>query len=222
MQAIWAGSARNLALILNGPGQTGYYARQDGGSPLALEFKVGQTEMNRGRDWKVSIVNFGGGRASGHVLVEYPGPRQLQLVTPIVREALVATPERQAERPSPAAEPERTFLEDGRVEIRFPDGRIRRQRIGECNYTIIMPDGSRRLVQCVEVQGEEIPDLPPELMARDDLGAVLEAVNASLLDYIKQAVDDESAVENYLTLEEGRNLQERIFLRLEALSILTP
>lgn len=213
VQAMWSGSARSLALILNGPGQTGYYARRDGSSPLVVEFDVGQAHMRRGRDWKVSIVNFGGGTANGHLLIEYPGRQPVVL--------LPTGPRLAAEAAAPqSGEPVRTFLEDGTVETRYPDGTIRRQRVGSCGYTIIRPDGTRSIVQCEQVQREEIPDLPADLLAREDLGAVLDAVAANLLDDIKGAVRDEAAVNNYLRLEEGKNLQDRIFLRLEALSAL--
>jgi hypothetical protein len=37
VQASWTGTASNLALILNGPGQVTPYAGQDGSSPLELE-----------------------------------------------------------------------------------------------------------------------------------------------------------------------------------------
>ncbi len=213
VQVIWSGSARSLALILNGPGQTGYYARRDGSSPLVVEFDVGQAHMRRGRDWKVAIVNFGGGTASGHLLIEYPG-RQ-----PVVLRPVEPRPPAEAAAPQ-SPEPVRTFLEDGTVETRYPNGTIRRQRVGSCGYTIIRPDGTRSMVQCEQVQREEIPDLPADLLARDDLDAVLNAVATNLLDDIKGAVNDEAAVNNYLTLEEGKNLQDRIFLRLEALSLL--
>ncbi len=38
-EATWSGGA-SLALILNGPGQTGYFAREDGTSPLVLRFRL--------------------------------------------------------------------------------------------------------------------------------------------------------------------------------------
>jgi hypothetical protein len=38
--ATWTGTAANLALILNGPGQVGYYARNDGSSPLSLNYSI--------------------------------------------------------------------------------------------------------------------------------------------------------------------------------------
>ncbi len=172
--------------------------------------------MSRGTDWTVSMVNFGGGTASGRLLIEYPGQPVLVVLQPPVLQPVTPAPE------SPPAEPEKTISEDGVVETRYPDGRIRRQRVGECGFVIIFPNGSQSIGQCVEVQGEEIPDLPAELLAREDVNLTLEAVAENLLEYIRQAVGDESAVANYMKLEEGKNLQERIFLRFEALSLLIP
>jgi hypothetical protein len=74
-EATWTGGAANLALILNGPGQVGYYARKDGPSPLSLSYTVTTTDLSKGTDWRLSIVNFGGGDATGTVTIAYPtGP----------------------------------------------------------------------------------------------------------------------------------------------------
>ena len=74
-EATWTGGAANLALILNGPGQVGYYARKDGPSPLSLSYTVTTTDLSKGTDWRLSIVNFGGGEATGTVTIAYPtGP----------------------------------------------------------------------------------------------------------------------------------------------------
>ncbi len=67
----WQGP--ELALILNGPGQTGYYARKDGPCPLAITYDVAKTVLNRGTQWKVSVVNFSKkGQATGKIVIEYP------------------------------------------------------------------------------------------------------------------------------------------------------
>lgn len=74
-QATWTGAAANLTLILNGPGQVGYYAREDGPRPLSLSYTVTSADLSKGTDWRISIVNFGGGAASGTVTITYPtGP----------------------------------------------------------------------------------------------------------------------------------------------------
>jgi hypothetical protein len=71
-EATWTGSAADLALILNGPGQEGYYARVDGLSPLSLSYTVTTADLNKGTDWRLSIVNFGSGDATGTVTILYP------------------------------------------------------------------------------------------------------------------------------------------------------
>jgi hypothetical protein len=53
----WGGSLP-LALILNGPGQVGYYARKDGASPLVIEFNVSEEHIARGTDWQIKISTF--------------------------------------------------------------------------------------------------------------------------------------------------------------------
>ncbi|MGQ9682611.1 MAG: protein kinase domain-containing protein [Anaerolineae bacterium] len=68
----WSGSQGNLALIINGPGQVGYYARQDGGTPLEVSYNVTEADFKKGDAWKVSVVSFGNGIASGTVQIWYP------------------------------------------------------------------------------------------------------------------------------------------------------
>jgi hypothetical protein len=72
-EATWSGSASGLALILNGPGQVGYYARKDGASPLTLSYTATNADTSQGDTWSISIVNFGGGMASGTLTLTYPG-----------------------------------------------------------------------------------------------------------------------------------------------------
>jgi len=55
--AVWTGSAGRLALILNGPGRVGYYARQDGPSPLTLSFDITAALLAKGATWRVSVAN---------------------------------------------------------------------------------------------------------------------------------------------------------------------
>jgi len=57
-RAEWTGTASKLALILNGPGKTQYYARQDGPSPLALSFDITTDLLAKGTAWKISVANF--------------------------------------------------------------------------------------------------------------------------------------------------------------------
>lgn len=74
VRAEWSGTARSLALILNGPGKVQAYARKDGRSPLRLTFEVTRTILSLGKKWKVSVVNFSSGTtAQGRVHLTYPG-----------------------------------------------------------------------------------------------------------------------------------------------------
>lgn len=72
-KAEWTGNADKVALILNGPGQTQYYARKDGRSPLSLVFNVTASQLAKGNDWKLSVAVFGDGTAKGKVEVRLPG-----------------------------------------------------------------------------------------------------------------------------------------------------
>ncbi|MBI2645918.1 MAG: hypothetical protein HYW85_02645, partial [Deltaproteobacteria bacterium] len=83
MKASWQGDA-SLALILNGPGQTGYYMRKDGRSPLWFNFKVTQALLNQGSEWQVTVANFGGGSASGIISAGFtPAQASMTLNIPI-------------------------------------------------------------------------------------------------------------------------------------------
>ena len=72
VRATWTGTQSNLALIINGPGQVGYYARKDGSSPLEVIYNVTQANLAAGDDWRGSIVSFGNGQANGTVQITYP------------------------------------------------------------------------------------------------------------------------------------------------------
>ena len=50
----WDSKDCPLSMILNGPGQTGYYQRKDGPSPLAFEFAVTETHIAKGKDWTIT------------------------------------------------------------------------------------------------------------------------------------------------------------------------
>ena len=75
IRATWSDASR-LALILNGPGQAGYYARQDGTSPLSIDFDVTEALLERGTQWQVSVVNFqaSGAMGSGTLALSLPQP----------------------------------------------------------------------------------------------------------------------------------------------------
>ena len=73
VQASWTGTANNLALILNGPGQVNAYARQDGPSPLEIRYLVASADVAKGETWTMGIWNFGGGTADGDLILTSPG-----------------------------------------------------------------------------------------------------------------------------------------------------
>ena len=54
----WRRGAERLALILNGPGRRGYYAREDGRSPLEIDFPVTPEIAGRGSEWTISVNAF--------------------------------------------------------------------------------------------------------------------------------------------------------------------
>jgi hypothetical protein len=72
VQAEWTGAQSDLALIINGPGKTGYYARQDGTSPLQVAYTVTAADLGTGADWRVTVASFGSERADGTVRITYP------------------------------------------------------------------------------------------------------------------------------------------------------
>ena len=91
-EATWTGGASNLALILNGPGQVGYFSREDGPSPLSLSYTVTSADLSKGTDWTISIVNFGEGSAAGTVRIKYPiktqpdSPPDISITSPFSRQ----------------------------------------------------------------------------------------------------------------------------------------
>jgi len=54
----WHPKEQELALILNGPDQVGYYAREDGVSPQEIAFDVEEEHLGRGTDWRIRVACF--------------------------------------------------------------------------------------------------------------------------------------------------------------------
>jgi hypothetical protein len=71
-RATWSGSPGTMALIINGPGQVGYYARNDGGSPLTVSYSVTPGDLGGGDLWRVSLTSFSAADADGSIEVTYP------------------------------------------------------------------------------------------------------------------------------------------------------
>jgi hypothetical protein len=196
IEATWQGSAERLAVILNGPGQTGYYARQDGSSPLSIRFDVTSELFKRGAIWTVSIVNFSrSGRAVGRLVVDYPisAPANAALSPALrrLRDAAIATPQ------APVGGPERSILSDGRVQVRYPDGRVVIYS-ADCGSTTILPDGMVTQALCSQVQPATLPALPSDPALR----IFLESHRDRLLQHISQLVDHrQSEIDLYLAHE---------------------
>jgi hypothetical protein len=115
----------------------------------------------------------------------------------------------------------RTILADGRIETRYPDGRIVRMAIEGGCYEVIWPNQPPR-VFCYHsnVIRTQLADLPPELLADSELGVWLEDLGPHLLDAIQAIISDPSGFENYTTFEGTKPLAERIDLRLRLLNTL--
>jgi hypothetical protein len=71
-RATWSGTQADLALIINGPGQVGYYARQDGPSTLEVNYTVTPADFAAGDTWLVTVASFGTGQAEGSIQITYP------------------------------------------------------------------------------------------------------------------------------------------------------
>ena len=207
----WRGTTGRLAVILNGPGQTGYYARRDGASPVRINFNVTDELFRRGAKWRVSVVNFSrSGSSVGRMVVEYPAlMRPLLSLSPSLRR--LAEPAA-TDRPTPTGEPQRSILPDGRVRIRYPDGKVVIYE-ANCGYTTIFPDGTTSTAMCNQVQPASMPVLP----ADPQLQSFLEGHRDHLLQQISKLVDDrQDEVDLYLTYEsENTNgLLEEIQMRM--------
>ena len=70
--ATWSGTPGTMALIINGPGQVGYYAREDGGSPLSASYTVTAGDLGAGDLWRVSLTAFAAADANGSMQITYP------------------------------------------------------------------------------------------------------------------------------------------------------
>lgn len=230
VEAAWRGTAPGLALILNGPGQVGYYARKDGASPLAIDFEVTEELFRKGREWTVSIVNFSRrGRAVGRVEMRYPtATLPLARLAPDlrrIREQAIAQPSPGGGPPSgeggdAGGQEERSILPDGRVQIRHPDGRVVIYE-PDCGWTTIFPDGTSSRTVCAQVQTADLPDLPEDPAVQ----SFLETHRDHLLEQISRLVDHrQEEVDLYLDYESASasGLYEQIRLRTRLIDRLLP
>ena len=111
---------------------------------------------------------------------------------------------------------QRSILPDGTVEIRYPDGTIKRLSTG--GITIISPNGQTKKYYYYQVQ----PDTPPSLPSDAQTFTWLEAHNENLLVIIRSLVsNDQTAIDNYLQYEgTSSNLYEKINKRTQTIDYL--
>jgi hypothetical protein len=107
---------------------------------------------------------------------------------------------------------ERRILADGAVELRYPDGTIRKLFGG--GETITRPDGSSSTMLYQNAQPPTPPTAPPDASH----ATWLAAENERLLDIMRSLVgNDEPSIQNYLAREgTDRTVYERIEARTEA------
>lgn len=77
----WGPANTEVAVILNGPGQTSFYARKDGKNPLTLTYTVTEQDLKKGKDWRISVTNFVNPKVEGKVKVEFPADLQGAVTT---------------------------------------------------------------------------------------------------------------------------------------------
>lgn len=225
INASWKRASNPLALILNGPGQTGYYSRKDGKSPLQLEFKVTPELLKKGEKWTVSIVNFGDASlVIGRMRVEYPvglnleNPTDLQIVEEepsVVKDTLQRTGDSERTEEFQETGVKRRILENGTVELRYPDGTIK--LIYNGGFTVIQPDGTVRSASYIQIP----PTTPPQLPADERIGNYLNWQTESLLDLIKQILNyDNGSIENFLEHENKitQSVYEKMYIRTSYLN----
>jgi hypothetical protein len=112
----------------------------------------------------------------------------------------------------PAGAVERRILPDGSVELRYPDGTVRKLFGG--GETITRPDGTSSTIVYQHAQPATPPTAPPDAAH----AGWLDAENERLLNIVRTLVgDDEVSIQNYLE-REGTELTvyEQIDARTEA------
>jgi len=72
----WTGAPR-LAMILNGPGQVGYYDRVDGPSSLYFKFVVTEALVKKGKEWRITVKDFSKSNTPSKVTLTAFTPRTM-------------------------------------------------------------------------------------------------------------------------------------------------
>lgn len=105
----------------------------------------------------------------------------------------------------------RTILPDGSVELRYPDGTIRKLFAG--GQTITRPDGTSSTMLYQNAQPPTPPTAPPDASH----ASWLDAEDQRLLDIMRSLVgNDEPSIQNYLEREGDLSVYQRIEARTEA------
>jgi hypothetical protein len=120
--------------------------------------------------------------------------------------------QREPDQADEAGAVERRILADGAVELRWPDGTIRKLFGG--GETVTRPDGSSSTMLYQNAQPPTPPTAPPDPAH----ASWLAAANERLLDIMRSLVgNDEPSIQNYLAREGAdRTVYERIEARTEA------
>ncbi len=145
-------------------------------------------------------------------------PPVLRLAQLRPRPALQRAPQPQQPETAPAqpdaGEPgavSRTILPDGSVELRYPDGTIRKLFAG--GQTITRPDGTSSTMLYQNAQPPTPPTAPPDASHAN----WLDAEDQRLLDIMRTLVgNDEPSIQNYLEREGDLSVYQRIEARTEA------
>lgn len=118
--------------------------------------------------------------------------------------------------PDSGGAPVRRVLDDGSIELRYPDGTIRIRTTG--GETVIHPDGTRQVFQFQNAQPPTPPSVPPNAAHAAWVSAELD----SLLNVIRTLVgNDQPSIDHFLA-QEGAGLSpyRRINQRTRAIDML--
>lgn len=152
VKAQWTGSAAKLALFLNGPDRTQFYARQDGQSPLTLSFDFNQSHLAKGKDWKVSVALFGEGTARGKMEIRLPGAAEPAAPGKASAPGLstsTAKKQREVSKAKPQTQPpaEKQAQQTGTAgQQQTPAGGASAAAAGPASLTLLSPNGGEELI----------------------------------------------------------------------------
>lgn len=234
--ANFRGTARSLALMVNGPGKVGFYARKDGRSPVKLTFEITSEHLKKGSGWKLTVVNFSKNTsATGTVRINFtPKPRRGVIdksrYAPRPEKSKKTTTKRKGSttRPPQNNQPEpktTTILSDGTIRVTQTDG----------SYTDYHPNGSQTRYDAktdtkigqtlVQIQRAS-PPKPLESLTNNRNNDIqlmndwLKGLDKDLIAQIELLLySDKAAIQQYNNLENSKKLglYERVDFRYEFL-----